>query len=55
VRLIVYAAKPQGEKFVSQGPFIGDTEQDIKKVYTRYTLGKLEHIAHTSEKQRIKH
>jgi redox-sensitive bicupin YhaK (pirin superfamily) len=55
VRLIVYAAKPQGEKFASQGPFIGDTEQDIKKVYTKYLQGKLEHIAHTSEKQRIKY
>ena len=55
VRLIVYAAKPQGEKFASQGPFIGDTEQDIKKVYTRYLQGKLEHIAYTSEKQRIKY
>jgi quercetin 2,3-dioxygenase len=55
VRLIVYAAKPQGEKFASQGPFIGDTDQDIKKVYTNYLQGKFEHIAHTSEKQRIKY
>jgi redox-sensitive bicupin YhaK (pirin superfamily) len=44
-RLILYAAKPQGEPFVSQGPFIADTEEDIRKVYTRYTQGKLQHIA----------
>jgi redox-sensitive bicupin YhaK (pirin superfamily) len=55
VRLILYAAKPQGENFASHGPFIGDNEQDIKKVYTKYLQGKLEHIADTSAKQRIKY
>jgi redox-sensitive bicupin YhaK (pirin superfamily) len=44
-RLILYAAKPQGEPFVSQGPFIADTDEDIKKVYSRYIQGKLQHIA----------
>lgn len=53
-RLILYAAEPQGDEFASQGPFIGDTEQDIKKVYTKYVQGKLKHIAEVSPEQKIK-
>ena len=44
-RFVLYAAKPQGETFVSKGPFIGDTHDDIKKVYTQYVRGELQHIA----------
>lgn len=44
-RLVLYGGKPQGERFVSQGPFIGDTSGDIRKVYTQYVKGKLMHIS----------
>jgi quercetin 2,3-dioxygenase len=52
-RLVLYAGKPQDEEFVSEGPFIGDTHEDIKKVYTQYVLGKLTHIADVSTENKI--
>jgi len=52
-RFVLYAGKPQGEKFVSQGPFIGDTGEDIKKVYSLYVQKKLQHIADAPGEQRL--
>jgi quercetin 2,3-dioxygenase len=52
-RFVLYAGKPQGEKFVSQGPFIGDTGEDIKKVYSLYIQKKLQHIADAPGEQRL--
>lgn len=52
-RFVLYAGKPQGEDFVSQGPFIGDTHNDIKKVYTQYVKGQLQHIANVDVESRI--
>lgn len=53
VRLVLYAAKPLGEEFVSHGPFIGDSQEDIKRLYQEYRAGKMAHISTTPEDQRI--
>jgi redox-sensitive bicupin YhaK (pirin superfamily) len=48
-RLILYAAQPQGEEIVSHGPFIGNTEEDIRRLYKEFREGKMQHI-HTLSK-----
>jgi redox-sensitive bicupin YhaK (pirin superfamily) len=38
-RLVLYAGQPQGEPIVSYGPFIGDSKQDIVRLFTEYHAG----------------
>lgn len=52
-RIILYAGEPQGDAIVSHGPFIGDTQEDIRRLYQEYRQGKLEHIATVEASQRI--
>jgi redox-sensitive bicupin YhaK (pirin superfamily) len=53
VRFVLYAGQPQGNPIVSYGPFIGDTSEDIKRLYQEYRQGKMEHIDHVAESQRL--
>ncbi len=39
-RLVLYAGQPQGDPIVSYGPFIGDSKQDIVRLYTEYQTGQ---------------
>lgn len=32
-RLVLYAGKPHGDSIVSHGPFIGDSTEDIQRLY----------------------
>ena len=34
--LVLYAGQPQGDRIVSYGPFIGDSKEDIARLYTEY-------------------
>ncbi len=43
-RLVIYAAEPQHHEIVSHGPFIADTMDDIRQLYTDYRAGKMGHI-----------
>ncbi|AUD00779.1 pirin family protein [Spirosoma pollinicola] len=52
-RIILYAGEPQGDAIVSHGPFIGDTQDDIRRLYQEYRQGKLHHIATVEASQRI--
>jgi len=52
-RVILYAGEPQGDAIVSQGPFIGDTQEDIRRLYQEYRQGKLHPIATVEASQRI--
>ena len=45
VRLILYAAKPQGEPIVSHGPFITDNEGQVQKLYQDFRHGRMDHIS----------
>jgi quercetin 2,3-dioxygenase len=38
-RLVLYAGQPQGDAIVSHGPFIGDSKQDIVRLYTEFQAG----------------
>jgi hypothetical protein len=39
-RLVLYAGQPQGDAIVSHGPFIGDSKQDIVRLYTEFQTGE---------------
>ena len=44
-RLVLYAGQPQGDPIVSYGPFIGDTKQDIARLYTEYQAGRFPRLS----------
>ena len=54
VRFILYAGEPQGDPVVSQGPFIADSSEDIRRLYQEYRQGKMQHISQAKDEQRIK-
>jgi redox-sensitive bicupin YhaK (pirin superfamily) len=39
-RVLLYAGQPTGDPIVTQGPFVGDTRQDITRVYREYLAGR---------------
>ena len=39
-RLVLYAGQPQGDRIVSYGPFIGDSKEDIVRLFTEYRAGQ---------------
>jgi redox-sensitive bicupin YhaK (pirin superfamily) len=51
-RIILYAAEPQQEEIVSHGPFIGDTNEDIQRLYKEFRQGKMNDV-HTLPKERL--
>jgi redox-sensitive bicupin YhaK (pirin superfamily) len=53
VRFVLYAGKPTGDNIVSHGPFIGDSLEDIQRLYQEYRQGKMKHISTVPESQRI--
>lgn len=52
-RLILYSGQPTGDNIVAHGPFIGDTAQDITRLFHDYRAGKMPHIDTVPEEQRI--
>jgi redox-sensitive bicupin YhaK (pirin superfamily) len=44
-RLVFYAGQPQGDRIVSSGPFIGDSDEDIGRLYTEYRAGRFERLS----------
>ena len=44
-RLVLYAGQPQGDSIVSYGPFIGDSKEDIVRLYTEYRAGRFERMS----------
>jgi len=39
-RLLLYAGEPQGDPIVSHGPFIGNSEEDIRRLFAEYRAGR---------------
>lgn len=52
-RLVLYAAQPQRHEIVSHGPFIADTMEDIRQLYSDYRAGKMEHITDVPAEQQM--
>jgi redox-sensitive bicupin YhaK (pirin superfamily) len=40
VRLVLYAGEPQNVPISAGGPFIGDTREDIVRLYSEYRQGR---------------
>jgi redox-sensitive bicupin YhaK (pirin superfamily) len=51
-RLLLYAGEPQGGPIVSRGPFIGDSEEDIRRLFADYRAGKFPRIADLAARSR---
>ena len=43
-RFVLYAGQPHQAPIVSHGPFIGDTQEDIVRLYREYRQGKMPHL-----------
>lgn len=50
---VFYAAEPQRHPIVSHGPFIADTMDDIRQLYSDYRAGKMKHIDEVAHGQLI--
>ncbi len=44
-RVVLYAGQPQQDAIVSHGPFIGDTREDIARLYAEYRAGQFERMS----------
>ena len=40
-RLVLYAGEPQGDEIVAHGPFIGDSHDDIRRLYAEFRAGRM--------------
>lgn len=49
-RLVLYAGQSQGNAIVSRGPFIGDSKEDIVRLYTEYRAGGFVRMSDLAEK-----
>ena len=52
-RFILYSGEPQGDPIVSHGPFIGDTTEDISRLYREFRSGRMNHISAVADAQRF--
>ncbi|WP_128547046.1 pirin family protein [Larkinella soli] len=43
-RLVLYAGQPQHDRIYPYGPFIGDTQRDIIRLYQEYQAGGMKHV-----------
>jgi redox-sensitive bicupin YhaK (pirin superfamily) len=53
-RFVLYAAHPHNVPVVSHGPFIGDSMEDIRRLYSEYRNGEMPHLEELPESQKIK-
>jgi hypothetical protein len=44
-RVVLYAGQPQGDPIVSYGPFIGNSQADIARLYAEYRAGQFERMS----------
>jgi redox-sensitive bicupin YhaK (pirin superfamily) len=51
-RIVLYAGQPQHDAIVSHGPFIGDTREDIVRLYNEYREGRFERMTHLARAAR---
>lgn len=50
-RVILYAGQPQGDPIVAYGPFIGDSKQDIARLFTEYQGGDFPRLSELRKEQ----
>jgi len=52
-RLVFLAGQPQGGAIVSHGPFIGDTREDIARLYGEFREGRFERMSHLARARKV--
>ena len=52
-QLVIYAGQQQHVDIVSKGPFIGDSQEDMVRLYKEYHQGKMKHIATLPDSQLV--
>jgi quercetin 2,3-dioxygenase len=52
-RFVLYSGQPQSVPIVSHGPFIGDTAEDINRLYREFRSGKMGHISEVADAQKM--
>jgi len=52
-RLVLYAGQPQGDPIVAHGPFIGDTQEDITRLFGEYRRGRFQRMSELAAKAPI--
>jgi redox-sensitive bicupin YhaK (pirin superfamily) len=50
-RLVLYAGQPQGGPIVSYGPFIGDSKQDIARLFAEHQSGRFPRLSELKKQQ----
>src|SRR5258708_8384918 len=50
-RMVLYAGQPQGHPIVSYGPFIGDSKQDIARLFAEYRSGRFPRLSELKKQQ----
>jgi len=50
-RLVLYAGQPQADPIVSYGPFIGDSKQDIARLFAEYQAGRFPRLSELKKQQ----
>jgi quercetin 2,3-dioxygenase len=53
-RLVLYAGQPQGNPIVSYGPFIGDSKEDIARLFTEYRAGQFVRMSELARQDGLK-
>ncbi len=53
VRLVLYAGQPQGDPIVAQGPFIGDSREDIVRLHHEYRAGRFERMSEIARADQV--
>jgi len=54
-RFILYAGQPHQVPIVSYGPFIGDSQDDIRRLYSEYRQGRMPHLNDLPVNRKIRH
>jgi redox-sensitive bicupin YhaK (pirin superfamily) len=54
-RFIFYAGQPQRDEIISHGPFIGNTQDDIVRLYREYRAGGMKHVNDLDPALRVSH
>ena len=54
-RFVLYAGQPHHVPVVSYGPFIGDSQADIRRLYSEYREGKMPHLNDLPANRKIQH
>jgi redox-sensitive bicupin YhaK (pirin superfamily) len=54
-RFVLYAGQPHHVPVVSYGPFIGDSQADIRRLYSEYREGRMPHLNDLPSSRKILH